>query len=145
MPGTQTSYRVSFDDAGESDAGLYPIPLDAPIEGGSDSGGDRHVLAVDTDHCKLYELYGAYPDTTNHAWSAGSGAIYGGRLLSPAQPRQGGRHLVLQTERERPRENVSVSVPQNGVTWGGTNAPASMAAGSTQSVNVTFMNAGSAA
>ncbi len=42
-------------------------------------------------------------------------------------------------------ENVTVSVPQNGVTWGGTNAPSSMAAGSTQSVNVTFTNAGSAA
>ncbi len=86
VPGTQTTYPVSFDYADESDPGPYPIPLDAPIEGGSDSGGDRHVLAVDTDHCKLYELYGAYPDATNHTWSAGSGAIYdlNGYALRPA-------------------------------------------------------------
>jgi hypothetical protein len=136
---------VSFDDADESDPGPYPIPLDAPIEGGSDSGGDRHVLAVDSDHCKLYELYGAYPDTTNHTWSAGSGAIYGGRHCLQYDLVKEGVTWFSSQSASVLAKNVSVSVPQNGVTWGGTNAPASMAAGSTQSVNVTFMNAGSAA
>ena len=32
--------------ADESDPGPYPIPPGAPIEGGSGSGGDRHVLVV---------------------------------------------------------------------------------------------------
>ena len=32
------------DYADESDPGPYPIPADAPIEGGPDSDGDRHVL-----------------------------------------------------------------------------------------------------
>ncbi len=38
---------VSFDYADESDPGPYPIPAAAPIEGGAQSDGDRHVLIVD--------------------------------------------------------------------------------------------------
>ena len=52
---------VTFDYADESDPGPYPIPDGAPIEGGPDSDGDRHVLVVDRDHCMLYELYDAFP------------------------------------------------------------------------------------
>jgi hypothetical protein len=80
MPST-----INFDYADESDAGPYPIPANPFIEGGSNSTGDRHVLIWDTDTCKLYELYSAYPQG-NNIWNAGSGAIYDLRsnLLRPA-------------------------------------------------------------
>ena len=42
VPGTQTKYPATFLYASESDPGPYAIPLDAPIEGGSQSTGDRH-------------------------------------------------------------------------------------------------------
>ncbi len=58
----------------ESDAGPYPIPLGAGIEGGPDSDGDRHVIAVDLADCKLYELYRAFPQSD--AWHADSGAVF---------------------------------------------------------------------
>ncbi len=64
--------RFLYDD--ESDHGLYPIPPDAPIEGGPDSDGDRHVIVVDKDNWKLYELYRAFP--VNGGWKADSGAIF---------------------------------------------------------------------
>ncbi len=60
--------------ADESDPGPYPIPLNAPIEGGSQSDGDRHVIAIDLDNNRLYELYHAYP--AGAGWLAGSGAIF---------------------------------------------------------------------
>jgi len=80
VPGTQTKYPATFTYADESDPGPYAIPLNAPIEGGSLSTGDRHTLAIDTDNCILYELYAAYPQTAS--WTAGSGAIF--NLLSDA-------------------------------------------------------------
>ena len=80
VPGTQTKYPAAFTYASESDPGPYAIPLNAPIEGGSQSTGDRHALAIDTDHCILYELYAAYPQAPS--WVAGSGAIF--NLLSNA-------------------------------------------------------------
>ena len=55
VPGTQPLVPVTFDYDDESDPGPYPIPPDAPIEGGADSDGDRHVLIVDRDDCVLYE------------------------------------------------------------------------------------------
>jgi len=75
VPGHQPLVSVTFEYADESDAGPYPIPPDAPIEGGSASDGDRHVLVLDRDHCKLYELYSAYPQTDG-SWNADSGAIF---------------------------------------------------------------------
>lgn len=74
VPGSQTKYPASFMYAGDSDPGPYAVPLNAPIEGGSGSTGDRHAIAIDKDNCILYELYLAYPDATG--WSAGSGAIF---------------------------------------------------------------------
>ncbi len=71
--GTQT-YSATFDYDDESDPGPYAVPLTAPIEGGSDSDGDRHAISIDTTHCKLYELYDAFPQA--NSWQAGSGAIY---------------------------------------------------------------------
>jgi hypothetical protein len=66
---------VSFDYADESDPGPYPIPDDAPIEGGSQSTGDRHVLVLDRDNCVLYELFDASPNPDG-SWHAGSGAVF---------------------------------------------------------------------
>ena len=80
VPGAQTKYLASFLYADESDPGPYAIPLDAPIEGGSQSAGDRHAISVDTGNCILYELYNAYPQTAS--WKADSGAIF--NLLSNA-------------------------------------------------------------
>ena len=57
VPGTQTKYPATFTYDDESDPGPYAVPLNAPIEGGSNSTGDRHAIAVDTDNCILYELY----------------------------------------------------------------------------------------
>jgi hypothetical protein len=74
VPGTQTKYPASFTYASESDPGPYATPLNAPIEGGSQSTGDRHVISVDTDNCILYELYNSFPQTSS--WIADSGAIY---------------------------------------------------------------------
>src|SRR5215813_9495273 len=80
VPGTQTKYPASFTYADESDLGPYAIPLNAPIEGGSQSTGDRHAISIDTDNCILYELYAAYPQSGS--WKAGSGSIF--NLLSNA-------------------------------------------------------------
>jgi hypothetical protein len=84
VAGSQTKYPASFTYADESDPGPYPVPLNAPIEGGSASTGDRHAIAVDTDNCILYELYSAYPQSAS--WQAGSGAIFNLRThtLRPA-------------------------------------------------------------
>jgi hypothetical protein len=59
----------------DSDPGPYPIPPDAPIEGGPDSNGDRHVLVVDRDACLLYETFDSHPNPDG-SWDAGSGAIF---------------------------------------------------------------------
>ena len=42
VPGSQPKYDATFTYRGESDPGPYAIPLNAPIEGGSSSSGDRH-------------------------------------------------------------------------------------------------------
>jgi len=75
VPGTQPKVPVSFYYNDESDPGPYPIPPNAPIEGGSNSKGDRHVLVIDIGHCILYELFDASLQT-NGSWLAGSGAIF---------------------------------------------------------------------
>jgi len=67
---------VSFEYAGESDPGPYPIPRGVPIEGGRDSDGDRHVIVVDRGRCRLYELFAAYPRDGGDRWRGGSGAIW---------------------------------------------------------------------
>lgn len=71
----QEEVPVAFEIAEESDAGPYPIPLEAPIEGGPNGDGDRHVLVLDRDEWKLFELYNAFPDD-NGGWKAGSGAVW---------------------------------------------------------------------
>jgi hypothetical protein len=53
---------------GESDPNPYLMPKRPKIENGS----DRHLLVVDRDACKLYELYAVKKTSTG--WRAGSGA-----------------------------------------------------------------------
>lgn len=61
----------------ESDDGPFPIPKNAPVEG----GGDRHVIVVQLDSSKpnglgtLYELYDAHWDAANDRWT-GQAAVF---------------------------------------------------------------------
>jgi hypothetical protein len=62
---------VRFTYASESDRVRYPIPAKPRIEGGS----DRHLLLVDRDACRLYELFAARRGAGGR-WTAGSGAVF---------------------------------------------------------------------
>ena len=77
---------MTFDYADESDPGPYPMPPAAPIEGGPASTGDRHVLVVDRDACRLWELYSAYPQNGGTSWTAGSGATWDLAVERDASP-----------------------------------------------------------
>jgi hypothetical protein len=70
VSGSQIKYPATFTYADQSDPGPYAIPLNAPLEQGS----DHHAIAIDTDNCILYEMWEASPLAAS--WSAGSGAIY---------------------------------------------------------------------
>ena len=75
VSGTTPKVPISFTYSSESDPGPYPFPSDAPIEGGSNSTGDRHVIILDQDHWKLYETWSSYPQADG-SWQAGSGAVF---------------------------------------------------------------------
>ena len=84
VPASQPLVPITFgtdgvDYSDESDPGPMPIPLDAPIEGGSTaepdpSSGDRHVLVLQQGSCTLYELYntervaGAFRVSSSAIW-----------------------------------------------------------------------------
>lgn len=74
--GNQPRVPVQFQYKDESDPGPYPIPAEAPIEGGPSGKGDRHVLVIDRDAWKLYELFSAHSVDGGKSWRAGSGAIF---------------------------------------------------------------------
>ena len=86
VPGTQPKRQVQFyydDDSDGVGQAFYPIPDQAItqpywIEGGppgnQDPGGDRHMLIVDRDNKRLYELFDLGWDGTK--WTAGSGAYF---------------------------------------------------------------------
>ena len=67
VPADQPLVPITFGTDGidygdESEPGPTPIPLDAPIEGGSPTdpdpaSGDRHVLVLRQGDCRLFELY----------------------------------------------------------------------------------------
>ena len=84
--GSQPKVPVSFYYDDESDPGPYPIPPDAPIEGGPNGTGDRHVIVVDTLNWRLYELFDARSVNGGTSWTAGSGATWdlGSNALRPA-------------------------------------------------------------
>ncbi|MCG3131586.1 MAG: hypothetical protein FLDDKLPJ_02390 [Phycisphaerae bacterium] len=73
QPEVRIRFRAYKD---ESDPGPYPVPPDAPIEGGPNSNGDRHVLVIDVDNLKLYEMYRAFPRRNGQKWRADSGAVW---------------------------------------------------------------------
>lgn len=76
QPKVPITYRANSYDGdygSESDAGPYPIPDNAPIEGLGN--GDSHVLVCDIENKKLYELYNASKNSGT-GWSASSGAIF---------------------------------------------------------------------
>ena len=75
VSGSQTKVPITFTDYGdESDPGPYPVPPDAPVEGGPTGTGDRHVIVIDRDNWKLYELFSAFPNGAG--WRAASGAVF---------------------------------------------------------------------
>lgn len=54
----QSKVPVVYTEYGdESGPGPFPLPPDAPVEGGPDGDSDRHVIAVDVRNAMLYELY----------------------------------------------------------------------------------------
>ena len=78
--------KVKFTAYGdESDKGKYRVPLNAPVEGGRNADGDRHVIVYDKARCKLYELYRAFPQRKR--WNADSGVIWD--LRSPGLRTEG--------------------------------------------------------
>jgi len=76
VDGTQNLVPINLGAyGGESDPGPMPVPSNAPIEGGSSSTGDRHVLVLNQGNCFLYELYNSSPNS-NGSWSADSTAVW---------------------------------------------------------------------
>ncbi|AKJ28350.1 hypothetical protein [Caldimonas brevitalea] len=76
VAGSQPNVTVAFGDyADESDPGPYPVPRTAPIEQGPSSSGDRHVLVIDRDRNRLYEMGNAYPNADG-SWRASGGAVF---------------------------------------------------------------------
>jgi len=72
VSGSQTPVTITFTAYGdESEPGPYPIPPDAPVE----DGGDQHVLVIDRDHNRLYELFGAVAQSGG-SWNAACGAVF---------------------------------------------------------------------
>jgi hypothetical protein len=87
VSGAQQKVSITFTDYGdESDPGPYPVPSDAPIEGGPNGTGDRHVIVIDRDNWKLYELFNAFPVGNGASWKASSGAVFdlNSNVLRPA-------------------------------------------------------------
>lgn len=78
VPATQPNVTITFGPngwPGESDKGPMPIPPNAPVEGGANATGDRHVLVLKQGECKLYELYRAFK-ISDSQWQVDSSAIY---------------------------------------------------------------------
>ncbi len=78
VSGSQAKVGVVFTAYGdESDPGPYPVPSSAPVEGGSamSNTGDRHVLVIDRDNNRLYELDDAHLDNDG-SWNAACGAVF---------------------------------------------------------------------
>ena len=76
VAGTQPRVAMNWQAFGsESEAGPYPVPPNAPVEGAPDINGDRHVLVIDRDNNRLYELYRAFVNS-NGSWNADGGAVF---------------------------------------------------------------------
>lgn len=76
VDGNQAMVNVNLGAYGdESDPGPMPVPANAPVEGGSSSTGDRHVLVLDNNNCFLYEMYNASVNSDG-SWNADSTAVW---------------------------------------------------------------------
>src|SRR5579862_3771158 len=77
VPQNQKLVPVKFVNyPSSSNPGPYPIPANAPIEGGSKATGDRHVLVLQQGLCKLYEMWRAFPKNGGRNWVAANGAVF---------------------------------------------------------------------
>lgn len=75
VPAGQALVPITYTAYGdESDPGPFPVPLDAPVEGGAAASGDRHVLVLRSGTCELFELYRAF--RSGGGWAADSGARF---------------------------------------------------------------------
>lgn len=68
--------RITFYYQDESDPGPYPIPRDVKIEGDPDPqpGNDRHIIVVEKDECKVYEVFQI--KKRDGVWRGASGAVW---------------------------------------------------------------------
>ena len=94
VPAGQPMVTIEFgtdgaDYSDESDPGPMPIPLNAPIEGGSaadpdPASGDRHVLVIQQGDCVLYELYNAV--RTSNGFRVSSSARWDLKVNATREP-----------------------------------------------------------
>ena len=126
VPGTQPKVPVHFIEYGEeSDPGPYPVPPEAPVEGagGLYADGDRHVLVLDADNRKVYELYHA-EKRADGSWErrvgsrvrpdderAAAGRLDVGGRSRPADP---ARTRPVRRDRRRGRAGPRVAVHRLG-------------------------------
>lgn len=76
VSGSQPKVRMDWQLYGdESDPGPYPVPPDAPVEGAPNPDGDRHVLVIDRDNNRLYEIGNAFVQSDG-SWKASGGAVF---------------------------------------------------------------------
>src|SRR5881394_1842798 len=62
------------DNPCNTDISAYPVQANAPIEGGPNATGDRHVLVIDRTNKVLYEMGNSYPTPATGGWDASGGA-----------------------------------------------------------------------
>jgi hypothetical protein len=87
VSGDTPRFPVKFEYASESDDALYPIPPNPPIEGtiegkgdgkdggkGGSSDGDRHLIVIDRDHQKIYEILALR--WADGGWRGACGAVW---------------------------------------------------------------------
>jgi hypothetical protein len=80
VPGSTQRWPVHFEYASESDDVLYPIPHAPPIEGlppgklPVNDEADHHLVVIDRDNGKLYEMWSVRYG--KDGWSAGAGAVF---------------------------------------------------------------------
>ena len=86
VPHSQPLVPMSFTYANESEPGPYPIPANAPIQGGPNSSGDRHVIVVDQDTCTVMSCSRPYPNSDG-SWRADAGAKWQLNIEHPAPQR----------------------------------------------------------
>jgi hypothetical protein len=77
-PTTGLTPTFAYDAESDHPTEGYPISPTTNIEGGPSASpdSDRHALVVDSNLCKLYELYNLQNFATGQTPSAGSGAVW---------------------------------------------------------------------